>query len=380
MRNTQLNVHANFHTCLKQEQQTGAWEACCSCFPSKVPKQKASNCPSESSNCGNSCFIQEKWLHCSQGSLRTLHTRLCSLPTQDPQSKTLRPSAMTNLTFTPIFIAVLNRKHCNGACKARCAHFACDYVHCCLQYPKSKTLWQLAKSNWTFMPICTAVLSRKNANSARKARCAHFTHDSVHCPHRIPKARPSGHRPWPTWRSRQFSYLYKTGNTVTVLAKLAAHALLVIMCAADYNIPKAKPSSHWPSPTEHSCQFSQLYKAGSTLTVLAKLAAHALHAILHAACTRSRNKDPLTIGHVHLNVHANFPSCIKQRHANCACKACCAPFERDCARCEHKIPKQRPSSRQPCRSYSYNWHFWPSGWNRVMYTVGKGRTFCNFLE
>ena len=121
----------------------------------------------------------------------------------------------------------------------------------------------------------------------------------------ILKPRPSSHRPCPTECSCQFSQLYKAGNTVTVLAKLAAHALLVIMCAADYNIPKAKPSSHWPSPTEHSCQFSQLYKAGSTLTVLAKLAAHALHAILHAACTRSRNKDPLTIGHVHLNVHVS---------------------------------------------------------------------------
>ena len=59
-------------------------------------------------------------------------------------------------------------------------------------------------------------------------------------------------------------------------------------------------------------QFSQLYKTGNTVTVLAKLAAHALRAI--ATRTRSQKQNPLAFGHVQLNIHANFHSCIKQEN------------------------------------------------------------------
>ena len=78
--------------------------------------------------------------------------------------------------------------------------------------------------------------------------------------------------------------LFHPGKIFTVLAKLSA--------------------------TSNFQQFSQLYKTGNTVTVLPKHAAHALRAI--ATCTRSRKQNPLAFGHVQLNVHANFNSCIKQ--------------------------------------------------------------------
>jgi len=37
----------------------------------------------------------------------------------------------------------------------------------------------------------------------------------------------------------------------------------------------------------------------------AKLASHHSSGIVHAASTRSRNKDPRAVSHVQLNVHAN---------------------------------------------------------------------------
>ena len=95
----------------------------------------------------------------------------------------------------------------------------------------------------------------------KQARCARFTHDSMHCAH---------------------------------------------------NIPKPRSSSNWPYPTERYCQFSQLYKAENTVTVLTKLAAHALCTIARAACTRSRNQDPRAVGYIQLNINVNFHSCIRQ--------------------------------------------------------------------
>ena len=52
-------------------------------------------------------------------------------------------------------------------------------------------------------------------------------------------------------------------------------------------------------------QFSQLYPVGK-VTVLARLAAHAPHAITRTARAGSRNYDPPAVGHVQVNVHANF--------------------------------------------------------------------------
>ena len=78
--------------------------------------------------------------------------------------------------------------------------------------------------------------------------------------------------------------LFHPGKIFTVLAKLSA--------------------------TSNFQQFSQLYKTGNTVTGLAKHAAHALRAI--ATCTRSRKQNPLAFGHFHLNVYANLGSCIKQ--------------------------------------------------------------------
>ena len=77
-------------------------------------------------------------------------------------------------------------------------------------------------------------------------------------------------------------------------------------------ILKPRPSSRQPCPTEYSCQFSQLYEAGNTVTVLAKLAAHALRAIARDAHTGSQNQDPPAVSHAQLTIHAKFHSCIKQ--------------------------------------------------------------------
>ena len=79
-----------------------------------------------------------------------------------------------------------------------------------------------------------------------------------------------------------------------------------------YRISKLRPSSHWPCPTECSCQFSQLYKAGNTVTVLAKLDAHSSHAIARNAHTGSQNQDPPAVSHAQLTIHAKFHSCIRQ--------------------------------------------------------------------
>ena len=174
---------------------------------------------------------------------------------------------------------------------------------------ETKTLQLSAMSQPTFMLIFTAVQGRKHGNGARKARCARFARNCAQCALRIPKLRPSSSQPCPTECSCQFSQLYKAGNTVTVLAKLAARALRAIAndcvrCAL--RIPKPRPSSSQPCPTEYSCRISQLYKAGNTETVLAKLAVHTSCAIARDARTQSQNQDPPAVGHVPVNVHANF--------------------------------------------------------------------------
>ena len=61
----------------------------CTCFPCRIPKQKASNWPYQSSNCRNSCFIQEKYLQClqscrHQSTLNNFHSSMTQRP-KDPQ-------------------------------------------------------------------------------------------------------------------------------------------------------------------------------------------------------------------------------------------------------------------------------------------------------
>ena len=63
---TQLTIHAEFHSCIRQETQK----------------------------------------RCSQSSLRTLRARLRAMRTLNPETKTLQPSAMSHSTFMPIFIPI----------------------------------------------------------------------------------------------------------------------------------------------------------------------------------------------------------------------------------------------------------------------------------
>ena len=68
----------------------------CTCFPCRIPKQKASNWPYQSSNCRNSCFIQEKYLQCLQScrqhpTFNNFHSSMTQRP-----SKTLKTSATSN--------------------------------------------------------------------------------------------------------------------------------------------------------------------------------------------------------------------------------------------------------------------------------------------
>ena len=95
-----------------------------------------------------------------------------------------------------------------------------------------------------------------------------------------------------------------------VLPKLAAHASHeIVLDALRAQDLKTKTLELWLGL---ECQFSQLYKAGNTVTVLAKLAAHSTHAIVRAARAGSRDQDPSAVGHIQLNVTANFHSCKKQ--------------------------------------------------------------------
>ena len=145
----------------------------------------------------------------------------------------------------------------------------------------------------------------------------------------ILEPRPSSRWPCPTECSCQFSQLYEAENTVTVLAKLAAHTMCAIVRGAR-QILKPRPSSRRSCPTECSCQFSHLFKAGNTVTVLAKLAAHALRAIARNARTQSRNQDPPVVSHAQLNIHAEFHSCIRQetrkRCSQSSLRMLCARF------------------------------------------------------
>ena len=119
-----------------------------------------------------------------------------------------------------------------------------------------------------------------------------------------------------------------------MLAKLAAHASRAI--ALTHGIPaisqdqldvarKARCAhfvrdAHKRSQSQDPPAISHVqlnipaifYKAGNTVTVLAKLAAHALHAIAHNAHTGFRNQDPPAVSHAQLNIHAKFHSCIRQ--------------------------------------------------------------------
>ena len=78
--------------------------------------------------------------------------------------------------------------------------------------------------------------------------------------------------------------LFHPGKIFTVLAKLSATSNFQQFSQL-YDPKTQRPSRHQPHPTECQCQLSQLYKAGNMVRVLAKLAAHAARAIVRTART-----------------------------------------------------------------------------------------------
>ena len=110
----------------------------------------------------------------------------------------------------------------------------------------------------------------------------------------------------------QFSQLYPVGK-VMELARLAAHALHAIARTAHAGSQNYDPPAFGHVQVNVHANFHRpptllatTYKAGNTVMVLAMLAAHASSAITRAARAGSRNYDPPAVGHVQVNVHANF--------------------------------------------------------------------------